>query len=127
MAKLKPTAEAVRPVRVTMKFRTCVPESPSAIETSLIARVIESTVVLTEPVLLLVMASPPPATAAVLVTEAGALLAIVTGIVSVVDAPAASTVLRVQLTLVAVDAVQFQPVSGLVTKVARCSWPAHRR
>ena len=77
-----------------------------------------------EPELLVVMASPPPLTLVVLVMDAGAFAAMFTGMFSVVDSPTPSAVLRLQLTTALVEALQFQPASGLVTTpVVR---PVHR-
>ena len=60
------------------------------------------------PALLPVLESPPPDTLTVLVMLAGALAVMLTGSVSVREAPAASGAVLTQLTVLRVEAAQFQ-------------------
>ena len=61
MAKLKPDADAVVPVRVTVNVMTLVPTLPSVIDTSLIAKVgNSSSIIVPVPVAVLIVALVAP-------------------------------------------------------------------
>ena len=78
------------------------------------------TAVVTDDALLAVLVSPPPAIVAVLVIDAGAVAAMATlRVTTGADWPAGSTVDLVQLTTVAVLALQSHPAPGVSPEMVR--------